>query len=126
VIDPIGLALENFDVTGAWRIKDNGNPVDATGELYDGTPIEGPSDLREAILKRPSVFLRTFTRNLMAYAIGRRVAYYDMPTVRQIEEAAADNEYRMSSFILGVVNSPAFRMARAETVAEADGEARQR
>lgn len=120
VIDPIGLALENFDVTGAWRIKENGNPIDAAGELYDGTAIESPSDLRNAILKRPSVFVRTFTRNLMAYAIGRRVEYFDMPTVRAIESEAAEDDYRMSSFILGVVKSPAFRMARAETVAEQD------
>ncbi len=123
VIDPIGLALENFDVTGAWRIKENGNPIDASGELYDGTPIESPTDLRQAILKRPSVFVRTFTRNLMAYAIGRRVEYFDMPTVRDIEDAAAENDYAMSSFILGVVNSPAFRMARAETtVADMDAQ----
>ncbi|MEX2467380.1 MAG: DUF1592 domain-containing protein [Gemmatimonadota bacterium] len=120
VIDPIGLALENFDVTGAWRIKENGNPIDASGELYDGTPIENPSDLREAILKRPSVFVRTFTRNMMAYAIGRRVEYFDMPTVRDIEADAQENDYRMSSFILGVVKSPAFRMANGEIVAEQD------
>ena len=120
VIDPIGLALENFDVTGAWRIKENGNPIDASGELYDGTAINSPTDLREAILKRPSVFVRTFTRNLMAYAVGRRVEYFDMPTVRQIENEAAANDYRMSSFILGVVKSPAFRMARGETVAQQD------
>ena len=124
VIDPIGLALENFDVTGAWRIKENGNPIDASGELYDGRTIDGPTDLREAILERPSVFIRTFTRNLMAYAIGRRVEYYDMPTVRSIEDAAEDNDFAMSSFVLGVVNSPAFRMARAETVAEADAQQR--
>ena len=120
VIDPIGLALENFDVTGAWRIKENGNPIDAAGELYDGTPIESPSDLRDVILKRPSVFVRTFTRNLMAYAIGRRVEYFDMPTVRTIEADASEDDFRMSSFILGVVKSPAFRMARAEAVAEQD------
>ncbi|MDZ7778803.1 MAG: DUF1592 domain-containing protein [Gemmatimonadota bacterium] len=122
VIDPIGLALENFDVTGAWRIKENGNPIDARGELYDGTSIENPSDLREAILERPSVFVRTFTKNMMAYALGRRVEYYDMPTVRSIEAEAKENDYRMSSFILGVVKSPAFRMARAETVAEQDAQ----
>ncbi len=124
VIDPIGLALENFDVTGAWRIKENGNPIDASGELYDGRTFDGPTDLREAILERPSVFIRTFTRNLMAYAIGRRVEYYDMPTVRRIEGEAAESDYAMSSFILGVVNSPAFRMARSETVAEADAQQR--
>ena len=116
VIDPIGLALDNFDVTGAWRIKENGVPIDAASELYDGTPLGGPADLRNAILKRPSVFVRTFTKNLMTFALGRRVEYFDMPTVRFIERDAAEGGNRVSSYILGVVKSPAFRMSRAETV----------
>ena len=115
-MDPIGLALENFDVTGAWRIKDSGMPVDAAGELYDGTPISSPQDLREALLRRPESFVRTFTTSLMAYALGRRVEYYDMPTVREIAAQAEANGNRMSSYILGVVNSPAFRMARMEAL----------
>jgi hypothetical protein len=118
VIDPIGLALENYDVTGVWRIKENEVPIDATGELYDGTPLSGPSDLRNALVAHQTVFLRTFTRNMMAYALGRRVEYYDMPTVRAIERGAAENENRVSSYILGVVKSPAFRMSRAESVTE--------
>jgi Protein of unknown function (DUF1592)/Protein of unknown function (DUF1588)/Protein of unknown function (DUF1587)/Protein of unknown function (DUF1585)/Protein of unknown function (DUF1595) len=118
VIDPIGLALDNFDVTGAWRIKENGMPVDAVGELYDGTPLANPSDLRGALLKLRTVFVRTFTRNMMAYALGRRVEYFDMPTVRKIERDAAEHDYRLSSFILGVVRSPAFRMSRMEAVAD--------
>ena len=118
VIDAIGLALENYDVTGAWRIKENEVAIDATGELYDGTPVSGPSDLRDALVARQTVFLRTFTRNLMAYALGRRVEYYDMPTVRTIERAATRNDNRVSSYILGVVKSPAFRMSRAEDTAE--------
>ena len=119
MMDPIGLALENFDVTGAWRIKDAGMPVDPTGELYDGTPLESPGDLRQALVDRPEPILRTFTENLMAYALGRRVEYYDMPTIRRITDAAAENDYRMSSFIVGVVNSPAFQMSRvAETVTD--------
>ncbi|MDH5589573.1 MAG: DUF1592 domain-containing protein [Gemmatimonadota bacterium] len=121
VIDPIGLALDNFDGTGAWRIKENSALVDAAGELWDGTPITSPSDLRNAILRKPSVFARTFTRNLMAYALGRRVEAYDMPTVRAIERAAAEEGNRMSSFILGVVGSPAFRMSRVEAVADGEG-----
>ncbi len=112
VIDPIGLALENFDVTGAWRIRDGGNPIDPVGELYDGTTLRGPADLRAALLSRPEVFYRIFTTNLMAYALGRRVEYYDMPTVRAITRDAAENDYRFSSFVLGVVNSPAFQTAR--------------
>lgn len=118
VIDPIGLALENFDVTGAWRIKDEGMPVDPTGELYDGAEINGPASLRAALLSRPEVFRRVFIENLMAYALGRRIETYDMPTVRAISKQAAADGDRMSSYILGVVNSPAFQMSRAEAVTE--------
>ena len=114
VIDPIGLALENFDVTGAWRIRDEGNLIDPVGELYDGTILRGPADLRAALLSRPEVFYRIFTTNLMAYGLGRRVEYYDMPTVRAITRDAAENEYRFSSFVLGVVNSPAFQTTRTQ------------
>jgi mono/diheme cytochrome c family protein len=109
VIDPIGLALENFDPTGKWRIKDNEVAVDAAGVLYDGTKIDGPAGLREALLKHKDVFLQTFTENLMTYALGRRVEYYDMPTVRAIVRDAAQHDYKLSSFVLGIVNSPAFR-----------------
>ncbi len=118
-MDPIGLALDNFDVTGRWRIRENGVPLDTRGELYDGTPVTSPEDLREALLQRPIPLLRTFTENLMAYALGRRVEYYDKPTIRAITAEAEANDYRMSSFILGVVNSAAFQMRRAETTSEA-------
>ena len=123
VIDPLGLALENFDVTGAWRIRDEGNLVDPVGELYDGTVLKGPADLRSALLSRPEVFYRIFTENLMAYGLGRRVEYYDMPTVRSIVRNAADNDYRFSSFVLGVVESPAFRssLVALEAVASPAG-----
>ena len=114
VIDPIGLALENFDATGAWRIRDNGVPIAASGELYDGTVLNGVADLRRALLGRREVFLRTFTENLMAYALGRRVEYYDMPTIRSITAAAAANDHRISTLILGVVSSNAFQMGRVE------------
>ena len=112
VIDPLGLALENFDATGAWRIKDNGVPVDASGELYDGTPLDGPAGLRQVLLKYQDVFVTTFTESLMTYALGRRVEYYDMPTVRAIVREAKANDYRISSFIKGIVGSPAFQMTR--------------
>lgn len=114
VIDPLGLALENFDATGQWRIKDNGVPIDPTGELYDGTKMDGPVALRQALLKRSDVLLSSFTENLMTYALGRRVEYRDMPTVRAIVREATRHENRFSSFILGVVKSPAFRMSEAE------------
>jgi hypothetical protein len=110
VIDPIGLALDGFDATGRWRIKDNEVPVDAAGVLYDGTKIDGPAGLRDALLRHEDVFLQTFTENLMTYALGRRIEYYDMPTVRAIVRDARANNLRLSAFVLGIVNSPAFRM----------------
>ena len=120
VIDPLGLALDNFDVTGAWRIKDNEVPIDSVGELYDGTKMNGPGGLRDALMKHSDVVLRTFTENLMTYALGRRVEYYDMPTIRGIIRDAAKTNYKMSSFILGVVNSPAFKMETADTTVNTD------
>jgi hypothetical protein len=114
VIDPLGLALENFDVTGAWRIKDNEMPIDSVGDLYDGMKMNGPAGLRDALMKHSDMLLRSFTENLMTYALGRRVEYYDMPTVRAIVKDAAKNDHRLSSFILGVINSAAFRMAKPE------------
>jgi hypothetical protein len=115
VIDPIGLALENFDVTGVWRSKDGGVPIDASGELYDGTALDGPLALRDALLSHSRTFIRTFTESLMTYALGRRVEYFDMPAIRKIAEDAAKNENRMSSFILGVVASVPFRSSGAES-----------
>jgi hypothetical protein len=112
-MDPIGLSLDNFDVTGKWRIKEAGQMLDTKGSLYDGTPLTSPADLRNALLKRPIPLLRNFTMNLMAYALGRRVEAYDMPTVRGIVRDAEANGNKMSSFVLGVVKSPAFRMQRA-------------
>ena len=116
-MDPMGLALDNFGITGKWRIKENGMPLDTRGELYDGTPLQNPADLRQALLKRPDALIRNFTSNLLAYGLGRRVEYYDMPTVRAIVRDANANDNRMSSFILGVVNSAAFQMAKAEPAA---------
>jgi hypothetical protein len=115
-MDPIGLALDNFDVTAKWRERENGAPLDTKGEFYDGTPVSRPSELLTALMKRPTPLVRTFTENLMAYALGRRVEYFDQPTVRVIAKAAEANEYKMSSFILGVVKSDAFQMKRAEPV----------
>ena len=118
MMDPIGLALEQFDVTGRVRVKDSGQPIDASGEFYDGTAIRDVGDLREALLRRPTPLLRTFTENLMAYALGRRVEYYDQPRVREIVREAEEDDYRMSAFILGVARSPAFQM-KGGTAAEA-------
>jgi hypothetical protein len=115
-MDPIGLALDNFDVTGKWRFRENGVPLDTRGTMYDGAPVTSPADLTKSLLSRPIPLLRAFTENLMAYAIGRRVEDYDQPTIRTIVRDAEANGYRISSFIAGVVKSPAFRSKRAEPV----------
>ena len=124
MIDPIGIALENFDVTGAWRIKDNGMPVDPASALYDGTPLSGPADLRGALLKRSRVLIQTFTENLMTFALGRRLGYEDMPAVRTIVRHAAAADHRFSAFVVGIVNAPAFRMKSADVQTDAAGDQR--
>ncbi|HMF99069.1 MAG TPA: DUF1592 domain-containing protein [Vicinamibacterales bacterium] len=126
MIDPIGLALENFDVTGAWRIKDNGMPVDAASTMYDGTRLAGPADLEQALLKRRGVLLQTFTENLMTFALGRRLVPEDMPVVRQIVRGADAAGDPMSAFVLGIVRSAAFRMKSVEAVTTTAGVVGQR
>jgi cytochrome c553 len=116
VIDPLGLALENFDPTGKYRIKDNEMPVDSSGVMYDGTQLDGPAGLRAGLLKHKDVFLQTFTENLMTYALGRRVEYYDMPTVRAIVRDASHHDYKFSSFISGIVRSAAFQTMKSGAV----------
>jgi hypothetical protein len=119
-MDPIGLALDNFDVTAKWREREFGMPLDTKGTYYDGTPVASPADLRAALLKRPVPLVRTFTENLLAYALGRRVEYYDQPAIRAIAKAAEANEYKLSSFILGVIKSDAFQMKKAEPVSTSE------
>jgi hypothetical protein len=114
VIDPLGLALDNFDVTGAWRTKENQVAVDSVGDLYDGTRMDGPSGLRAALVSHADIVLRSFTENLVTYALGRRLEYSDMPAVRAIVNGAAGADHRLSAFVLGVVNSQAFRMSASE------------
>jgi hypothetical protein len=118
MMDPIGLALDNFDITGKWRYRESGMPLDTRGELYDGSPVSNPSELVQALVKRPTPLVRNFTENLMTYALGRRLEYYDQPTVRAIARQAEANDYHISSFVLGVVQSDAFAMRRAATVSE--------
>lgn len=113
VMDPIGLALDNFDVTGKWRIREFGAPLDTASTFYDGTAISTPAELTAVLMKRPVPLVREFTARLMSYAIGRRVEYYDMPTVRRIVRDAEDDAYAMQSLILGVVMSDPFRMKDA-------------
>lgn len=112
VIDPLGLALEPFDATGKWRVKDGGTAVDPSGVLYDGTSINGPAGLRAALLRHQDAVLLSFARSLMTYALGRRVEPADMPAVRKIIRAAEAQDYKMSAFINGVIQSSAFQMAR--------------
>ncbi len=123
MMDPIGLALDNFDPTGKWRERENGSALDTRGDFYDGTPISSPAELGEVLLKRPLPLVRTFTENLMAYALGRRVEYYDQPTIRKIVKDAEGDGYRMSDLILGVVKSDAFRMKKAPVATTQDAAA---
>ena len=116
VIDPLGLALENFDVTGRWRIRDNGNLVDPVGDLYDGTKMSGPARPARGAAQAPGHVLPELHRELMTYSLGRRVEYFDMPAIRKIIRDAAKDNNRFSAFVMGVVNSRAFQMARAEDV----------
>ena len=113
-MDPIGLALDNFDVTARWRTRENGMPLDTAGDFYDGTRVTSLPELTATLMKRPTPLVRTFTENLMAYALGRRTEYFDQPAIRAIAKSAEANHYKMSSFILGVVKSDAFRMRRVE------------
>jgi hypothetical protein len=116
-MDPIGLALDNFDVTGQWRIRENGAALDTRGDFYDGTPVSNPAELRAALLKRPDPLIRTFTGNLMAYALGRRVEYYDGPAIRRIVNDAAPGGYKIGDIVMGVVTSDAFRAKRIPVAA---------
>src|SRR5687767_8327231 len=117
VIDPLGFALENFDVIGGWRtVDESGRAVDATGTTASGARIEGLPGLRALLLEESDQFPRTVTEKLFAYALGRRLEYYDRPAVRRIVRGAASNDYRWSSLILGIVKSPGFLM-RASSAA---------
>ena len=112
VIDPYGLALENFSVTGQWRDVDPvaDEPIDATTELSSGQVMTGPVELRQVLLRRPDQFVQALTAKLMMYALGRELEYFDMPQVRAIVRAAEDDDYRFAAIVVGIVNSEAFRM----------------
>jgi mono/diheme cytochrome c family protein len=108
IMDPMGFALENFDLIGEWREYDGPTKIDSTGQLADGTPVSGPKDLREAVLNRSDSFMTTAAEKLYTYALGRPVHSYDMPTVRRIVQRAAANDNRFSSLIMGIIESDAF------------------
>ncbi len=108
VIDPIGFALENFDMIGAWRTKDGDSAVDPHGVLTNGIPLASPNDLRNAIMTNPEQFITTLTQKLMIYALGRPLQYHDMPSVRAIMRGAASADYRFATLVTGIVQSPQF------------------
>ena len=112
MIDPYGLALENFTATGRWRDqdKDAGAPIDARTELAGGKTVDGPVELTHALLERRDQFVQAFTQKLMMYALGRELEHYDMPQVRAIVREAAARDYRFSAIVAGIVRSDAFRM----------------
>jgi cytochrome c551/c552 len=109
IMDPIGFALENFDMIGTWRELDGKTPIDASGQLVDGTALKGVADLRKALLSRRDAFATSATQKLLMYGLGRTVQYYDMPAVRSIVRNAAQHDYRFSSLVLGVVESAPFQ-----------------
>jgi hypothetical protein len=110
IMDPIGLALENFDGVGAWRAMDSGTKIDASGQLVDGTALDGPASLRQALVSRPEAVVGTMTEKLLMYALGRETKYFDRPVVRSIMRDAARDRYRFSSVVLGIVKSAPFQM----------------
>jgi hypothetical protein len=117
MMDPLGLALENFDAVGKWRTRgESAQPIDASAVLPDGTKFEGPDGLKAALLARSDRFLATLTEKLLTYALGRRLEYYDTPAVRALLRTAAPNDYRFSSaLILGIVQSTPFQMRRTQS-----------
>jgi hypothetical protein len=122
VIDPFGLTLENFTVTGQWRDDDwaADAPIDSTAVMSDGTELDGPNDLRAVLIRRPEQFVQALTEKLMMYALGRELEYHDMPQVRAIVRAVAEDDNRFSAIVAGVVASDAFRMQELEMQASVE------
>ncbi len=112
VMDPIGFSLENFDLAGKWRDTDGGVPVAASGRLADGTAIDGPAGLRQALLGRQDAFVATAAERLLTYAVGRKVEHFDMPAVRAVVHGAAREDYRFSALVVGIVHSTPFQMKK--------------
>jgi hypothetical protein len=113
VLDPIGFAMENYDAVGAWRTRDGGtlgDPIDASGQLVDGTKVDGVVALRQALVREPQMFVRTMTEKLLTYAVGRGLTASDMAVVRKIVRDSEPAQYRLSALVLGVVNSAPFQM----------------
>jgi hypothetical protein len=113
VLDPLGFALENFDGVGAWRTREAGLPIDASGLLADGTKVDGVVALRNALVARADIFVQTLTEKLMIYALGRGLKAYDMPAVRDIVRQTEKQDHRFSALIMGVVTATPFQMRMA-------------
>ena len=109
-MDPIGFSMENFDLVGKWRDREGKMTIDATGQLADGTKLDGPVSLRRALLTRSDAFVTTATEKLLTYSLGRALTYSDMPAVRGIVREAAKSNYRFSSLVLGIAKSQPFQM----------------
>ncbi len=113
LMDPVGFAVENYDAIGRWRTVEGGVPVDASGQLFDGTKFDGVAELENALLGRPELFANTVAEKLLTFATGRGVEYYDAPAIRKIVREARAEDFRFSSFISGIVNSKPFQMRRS-------------
>ena len=109
LFEPIGLALENFDGVGAWRLQDEGQPIDPAGVLVDGTKLDGVASLRDVLMRSQEQFVRVMAEKLLTYALGRGVEHQDLPLVRSIVRNAASGNYRFSALVLGVVKSAPFQ-----------------
>jgi hypothetical protein len=116
LMDPLGLALENFDAVGRWRTREGTNAIEPTDRIFDGTIVDGPIALRKALLSRPENFLETLTEKLLTYALGRALVYRDMATVRAIVRDASRDGYRFSSVVRGIVRSVPFQMRMAQPI----------
>jgi len=112
IMDPVGFSMENFDLVGKWRQLDEKSPIDSTGELVDGTKLDGPASLRRALLGRSDAFVTVASEKLLTYAMGRPTTAYEMPAVRNIARVAGRNDFKFSSLVLGVVKSESFQMRK--------------
>ena len=113
LMDPVGFAFEHYDAVGRWRDADGGAPIDASGTLFDGSHFDGVASLEEALLARPELFVTTLTEKLLTFAIGRGMTWDDAPAVRRIVREAAEEDYRFSALVLGIVDSLPFQMRTA-------------
>jgi hypothetical protein len=114
LLDPLGLALENYDAVGRWRVREPGGMVDSHGGMPNGTPVEGVVELRQEILKNPERFVSVVTQKLMTYALGRGIDYFDMPRVREIVAEAEADDYAFSALVMGIASSDSFRMKQIQ------------